>query len=372
MPSTSATATPGQSVSVLLVDDQAIVGHAVHQMLAAPDIAFHFCQDAAAALDTAVRLHPTVILQDLVMPGTDGLTLLQAYRAEPATHQIPVVVLSAEEEPTVKAQAFRLGASDYLVKLPDPVELVARVRHHSRGYRAALERDAAFDRLAELNRDLERKVAERSAELVAGRDALIFGLAKLAEYRDEETGEHLERMCIYVELLARELIARGTPEVTEAWVHTVTRTAALHDIGKVATPDAVLRKPGRLDEDERKIIQMHPCIGGDALLAIKNRWGQNPFLNIAAEITLCHHEKWDGSGYPYGTAGENIPLSARVVALADVYDALTSSRVYKPALSHDEAAQRIVAGAGSHFDPQVVAAFVAVADRFAAVARGER
>lgn len=329
-------------------------------------------QGAAAALGTAIKLRPTVTLQVLMMPGIDGLSLLRAYRAESVTRQIPVVVLSAEEEPAVKAKAFRLGASDYLVKRPDPIEFLARVRHHSRGYRAALERDEAFARLAELNRDLEEKVAERSAELVAGRDALIFGLAKLAEYRDEETGEHLERMCVYVELLARELLARGTPEVTEAWVHTVTRTSVLHDIGKVGTPDAVLRKPGRLDDKERKIVQMHPCIGGDALLAIKNRWGQNPFLNIAAEITLCHHEKWDGSGYPYGTAGENIPLSARVVALADVYDALTSSRVYKPALSHEDAARRIVAGSGSHFDPQVVAAFVAVADRFASVARGER
>src|SRR5262249_1356322 len=148
------------------------------------------------------------------------------------------------------------------------------VRHHSRGYQALRERDEAFARLAELNRDLERKVAERSAELVKGRDTLIFGLAKLAEARDNETGMHLERICLYVEMLGRALRARGAAEVTDGWVETVTRTAVLHDIGKVGTPDAVLKKPGRLTDDERKTIQKHPCIGGDALLAIKTRWGE--------------------------------------------------------------------------------------------------
>jgi putative two-component system response regulator len=363
----------GESVVVLLVDDQAIIGHAVRQMLAPePDIQFHFCQDPLKALEMANAIKPTVILQDLVMPDIDGLTLLKYFRANPATREVPMIVLSSKEEPTTKAQAFALGASDYLVKLPDRIELVARIRHHSRGYRAQLERDDAFARLAELNRDLERKVAERSAELVHGRDTLIFGLAKLAESRDDETGKHLERICAYVELLGRELLARGAAEVTEMWVSTVAKTAALHDIGKVGTPDAVLRKPGSLTPDERKIIQKHPCVGGDALLAIKGRWGENPFLNAATEIALCHHEKWDGSGYPYGLRGADIPLSARVVALADVYDALTSPRVYKPAMSHQEAVAIISTGSGSHFDPQVVAAFEATAERFAAVAAENR
>jgi putative two-component system response regulator len=358
---------------VLLVDDQAIVGHAVRQMLAPEnDIQLHFCQEPLAAVAMADEIRPTVILQDLVMPEIDGLTLLKFFRANAATRETPMIVLSSKEEPATKAQAFALGASDYLVKLPDRIELVARIRHHSRGYRAQLERDEAFARLAELNRDLERKVAERSAELVNGRDTLIFGLAKLAESRDDETGKHLERICAYVEILGGELLARGIPEVTETWVRTVTKTSALHDIGKVGTPDAVLRKPGRLTDDERKIIQKHPCIGGDALLAIKSRWGENPFLNAAAEIALCHHEKWDGSGYPYGLRADNIPLSARVVALADVYDALTSPRVYKPPMSHEDAIAQIQAGAGTHFDPQVVAAFAATADRFAVVAAENR
>ena len=360
---------PSDAVVVLLVDDQAIVGHAVRQMLQPEtDIQLHFCQDPTKAVAMACEIRPTVILQDLVMPEIDGLTLLKLFRANSATRETPIVVLSSKEEPTSKAQAFALGANDYLVKLPDRIELVARIRHHSRGYRARLERDEAYARLAELNRDLEKKVVERSAELVHGRDTLIFGLATLAESRDNETGKHLERISAYVEILALELLARGIPEVTEAWVHTVTKTAVLHDIGKVGTPDAILRKASFLTDEERKIIQKHPCIGGDALLAIKSRWGENPFLNAAVEITLCHHEKWDGSGYPYGLKGDDIPLSARIVALADVYDALVSARVYKPPMTHEEAVGQILSGAGTHFDPQVVAVFSATADRFRTVA----
>jgi putative two-component system response regulator len=362
-----------EAAVVLLVDDQAIVGEAVRQMLAPEsDIQLHFCQEPLKAIEIANKINPTVILQDLVMPDIDGLTLLKYFRANSATREVPMIVLSSKEEATTKAQAFALGANDYIVKLPDRIELVARIRHHSRGYRAQLERDEAYARLAELNRDLERKVIEKSAELVHGRDTLIFGLAKLAESRDDDTGKHLERICAFVEILGRELLARGVPEVTETWVNTVTKTAALHDIGKVGTPDAVLKKPGLLTADERKTIQKHPCIGGDALIAIKGRWGENPFLTAATEIALCHHEKWDGSGYPYGLHAEEIPLSARVVAVADVYDALTNPRVYKPAMGHKEAVAIIVAGAGKHFDPQVVAAFEAAAEQFAKVAEQNR
>src|SRR5512140_2475414 len=162
---------------VLLVDDQAIVGHAVRQMLAPEsDIQLHFCQEPLAAIAMANELRPSVILQDLVMPDIDGLTLLKYFRANSATRETPMIVLSSKEEATTKAQAFGLGANDYIVKLPDRIELVARIRHHSRGYRAQIQRDEAIARLAELNRDLEKKVAERSAELLHGRDTLIFGL----------------------------------------------------------------------------------------------------------------------------------------------------------------------------------------------------
>lgn len=208
-------------------------------------------------------------------------------------------------------------------------------------------------------------------ELAASRGAVIFGLAKLAESRDNDTGLHLERICQYTEVLARR-ISQDDPGLDDQWIDNITATAALHDIGKVATPDAVLLKPGKLDAAERRIIEKHPCTGGDRLIELKHRWGDDPFLITAAEIALAHHEKWDGSGYPFGLQADTIPLSARIVALADVYDALTSKRVYKPSLSHNQARDIIIDGAGSHFDPDMVNAFLEVQKEFRAIARQMR
>jgi len=190
----------------------------------------------------------------------------------------------------------------------------------------------------------------------ASRDAVIFAMAKLAESRDTDTGKHLERICRYVDILAREM-AKDRPELDPQWIQTVTLTAALHDIGKVGIPDAVLCKPGLLTDEERKIIQKHPVIGGDTLMALKRRVEEDTFLETATQIAFAHHEKWDGSGYPFGLARENIALAARIVAVADVYDALTCERVYKKAMPHEKARQIILEGSGTHFDPDVVDAF---------------
>ena len=194
------------------------------------------------------------------------------------------------------------------------------------------------------------------------RDAVIFAMAKLTESRDTDTGLHLERICRYTEIIAREL-SKELAEIDERWIETVRVTAALHDIGKVAVPDAVLKKAGKLTDEERKIIEQHTVAGGDTLFSLWKKWGDDQFLETAVQITLGHHEKWDGSGYPYGLAGEQIALSARIVAVADVYDALTSVRVYKPAMEHEKAVSIIVEGAGSHFDPMVVAAFERVGEQ---------
>jgi PAS domain S-box-containing protein len=211
----------------------------------------------------------------------------------------------------------------------------------------------------------DRKQNEEN--VLRSRDAVIFGMAKLAESRDEETGQHLERICKFVEILARHLAGKFE-EIDEGWIHTITTTAALHDIGKVGIPDAVLQKKGRLTEGEYQVIKKHTHIGGDTLLALKRRWGNDPFLVTAAQIAMSHHEKWDGNGYPFGLVGDNIPLAARIVAVADVYDALTSKRVYKDAMPHEQARAIIVDGAGEHFDPVVVDAFVAVEDVFREIA----
>jgi HD-GYP domain-containing protein (c-di-GMP phosphodiesterase class II) len=224
------------------------------------------------------------------------------------------------------------------------------------------------NRLAEINENLEEIVRRRTAALLQSRSAVILGLAKLAESRDDETGRHLDRIRHYVRILGEQL--KGTdPEINEEFVSTISETAALHDIGKVGIPDDVLLKPGRLTDEQRAVIQKHPLIGGDTLLAVKQRWGDDTFLVTACEIAFAHHERWDGKGYPFGLAGDMIPLSGRIVALADVYDALTTDRVYKSAMPHEEAKRIIIEGSGTHFDPRVVQAFLAAEEEFVAVQR---
>lgn len=215
-------------------------------------------------------------------------------------------------------------------------------------------------------RDLMVGGAQRRRQ---SRRAVVQGLASLAESRDEATGQHLQRIRVFVRLLGMALVGRH-PDIDEDFVGIMEETCALHDIGKVGVPDQVLLKPGPLTDAEREQIRRHPLIGGDTLLAMRKRWGDDDFIVTACEIVFAHHERWDGTGYPFGLAGEVIPIAARVVAVADVYDALTSARVYKEALSHDRAAEIIRAGAGTQFDPMVVEAFVRVEEDFRDVVEG--
>jgi putative two-component system response regulator len=338
---------------VLLVDDQLIIGEAVRRILATePDIEFHFCQRAEDVLAAANRVKPSVILQDLVMPDADGLDLVRLYRSQEETRETPLVVLSSLEQATTKAEAFLRGANDYLVKLPDPVELIARIRYHSRTYRLLQKAKALVEA------EKQRLIAERQAVSIHARNTLIFALAKLAESRDTDTGEHLERIAAYCRVLAEQL--RTTlPELTDEWILNLQLASSLHDIGKVGIPDAVLLKPGKLEPHERQTMERHPEIGAGALDAILARDADDRLLQIARNIAASHHERWDGQGYPRRLRADDIPLEARIVAVADVYDALTSKRVYKPALTHEEAMQIIVAGRGSQFDPQIVDALLA-------------
>lgn len=204
---------------------------------------------------------------------------------------------------------------------------------------------------------LEAEVERNIRESVTARDALIFGLAKLADYRDTDTGSHLERICTYSVILAHQLREVFAEEIDEPWIQRLRVAASLHDIGKVGIPDEILLKPGALTEHQRHVMQRHTLIGADTLIAIRERLGEDELVVMSIEIALSHHERWDGQGYPYGLRGDNIPLSARIVALADVYDALTSARVYKSAMPHEKAAAIIREGRGTQFDPAVVDAF---------------
>ncbi|MBX2851379.1 MAG: HD-GYP domain-containing protein [Phycisphaeraceae bacterium] len=224
--------------------------------------------------------------------------------------------------------------------------------------------------LEAVNAGLEDEVGERTAKHTAARNALIFGLAKLADSRDPETGAHLERLCAFSTVLAEQLQREGNhPEVTDEWIREIRLAAALHDIGKVGVADNVLRKPGRLNEEERAEIERHPQIAADTLLGIYQKMGDDTLIACSVQVALYHHEKWDGSGYPFKLEGEGIPLAARIVAVADVYDALTSKRVYKDAMPHEQACKMINENAGSHFDPVVVQAFERVSDTFEQIKR---
>lgn len=210
--------------------------------------------------------------------------------------------------------------------------------------------------LVRVNKQLEEEVTRRVRQALSTRHAMIFGLAKLADCRDTDTGSHLERISRYCAALARELRPEF-PEIDDAWIERLSLASALHDIGKVGIPDAVLLKPGPLTPDERRLMERHTIIGADTLIAIQRRLGHDDLVSMGLRITLEHHERYDGSGYPFGLAGEGITLAARIVALADVYDALTSKRVYKGAIAHDEVARQLRAASGTQFDPRVVAAF---------------
>jgi len=218
-------------------------------------------------------------------------------------------------------------------------------------------------RLEKKNASLEESLDQSNQSLTRTRNAVIFGLAKLAENRDSDTGQHLDRIREYSTLLSKKL-QESHDEVNSAFIADIGLASALHDIGKVGIPDAVLLKPGKLTAEERKIIEAHPVIGCKCLLSIDKHLGDDNFLAMATEICLTHHEKWDGSGYPLGLSGEDVPLSARIVAVADVYDALTSKRPYKDAMPHEEAHQIIMDGAGTHFDPDIVAIFDVLFDEF--------
>jgi response regulator RpfG family c-di-GMP phosphodiesterase len=229
------------------------------------------------------------------------------------------------------------------------------------------------DRVESQNADMEKEIIERGIRISQTQNAVIFGLAKLAESRDNDTGEHLDRIRSYVLLLAKDLQAKMPKLQEKDFVHNLALASSLHDVGKVGIPDSILLKPGRLTKAEREVMELHTLIGGECLEAIQSRLGENnPFMSLATQIAFYHHERWDGQGYPHGLAKEKIPLAARIVAVADVYDALTSKRPYKDPLSHLESKGIILSGSGSQFDPEVVAAFLRHEDQFESISRGQQ
>ncbi|TPE47517.1 two-component system response regulator [Maribrevibacterium harenarium] len=308
---------------------------------------------------------PDLILLDIMMPDMDGYEVCRRIKADPTMQHIPVIFVSAMSEHVDEEKGLKLGAFDYITKPISPAIVLTRVNN-------ILQLQDAQKALTEQNQLLEQRVRERTAEVHNTQNITIYALASLAETRDNETGNHIRRTQYYVKVLAEDIVANGyhQDELTAENIDLLFRSAPLHDIGKVGIPDAILLKPVKLTEEEFEIMKTHPDLGAQALIEAEKMIGddQTSFLRYAREIAQYHHEKWDGSGYPHGLSGENIPISGRLMALADVYDALISERVYKPAFSHDKAKSIILEGDGKHFDPKVVAAFLRQEQQFMDIA----
>jgi putative two-component system response regulator len=303
---------------------------------------------------------PDLVLLDVMMPGIDGYEVCRRLKANGRTADIPVLFLTARTDTEGERMGLDLGAVDYITKPISPPIVLARVRNH-------LLLKEARDLLADQNAYLEQEVARRIQEIAIVQDVTIMAMSSLCEARDNETGNHIRRTQSYVRTLAERAAAhpKFKEQLPPHAVELMVKSAPLHDIGKVGIPDTILLKPGRLTTPEFARMKEHTRIGKEAIEAAE-RLLESPssFLAAAREIAYCHHEKWDGSGYPAGLRGESIPLSARLMAIADVYDALVSKRVYKPAMPHDQAVEIVAGEAGTHFDPELSAIFLEVAAQF--------
>ncbi len=352
-----------QNSKLLIVDDEPLNLNVLVELFKAEfklAVAKNGDQALQRVADTPA---PDLILLDIMMPGMDGYEVCRRLKADEKTHDIPVIFVTAMGEVQDETRGLELGAVDYITKPISPPIVKARVKNH-------LELKLARDYMKNQNEILERLVAERTAELKLTQDVTIQSLASLAETRDNETGGHIRRTQMYVGALARYLSTQpGYEQFDERTVDLMTKSAPLHDIGKVGVADRILLKPDKLTDEEFAEMKKHPTLGRDALLRAEQMLGStSSFLQLAREIAYSHHEKWDGTGYPDGVQGDAIPLPGRIMAIADVYDALISKRCYKPAFSHEKAVEIICEGRGKHFDPALVDAFVACADEFREIA----
>ncbi len=362
--SSDATETNGvsRSACVMIVDDEKLNIEVVKTYLKEAGFAnFLSTTHSPNAVEMLRQHRPDIVLLDINMPEVTGLEILATMRRDPKLKIIPAIVLTASNDPKIKLQALRLGASDFLAKPVDPSEMTLRVEN-------VLAVKAYQDHLAEYSERLEQQVRIRTEELERSRQEAIHCLARAGEYRDDDTGHHVTRVGRYCGLIALEL---GFPTAS---VELIEQAAQLHDVGKIGIPDSILHKPGKLDPHEYEIIQRHCDIGQriinpltdeeSARLKAHTAIGHqimgsthSPVLRLAAVIAASHHEKWDGSGYPQGLSGEAIPIEGRIVAVADVFDALSSPRPYKEAFPIEKCFNILAEGRGKHFDPKILDAF---------------
>ncbi|PID39433.1 MAG: two-component system response regulator [Proteobacteria bacterium] len=314
------------------------------------------------ALAAAARKPPDLILLDINMPEMDGYEVCEAFKSDLSLKDIPIIFISALDGTDDKVRALKCGGVDYINKPFQMEEVYARVDTH-------LQLSSTQDVLRQFNEKLKDRVAQQVEELTKSQLAMIFALAKLSHTRDDDTGLHLERVQHLCKLLTSAL-AR-TPvfkhAISHEFITTIFHASPLHDLGKVGIADAILLKPERLTHEEFEIMKTHTTLGAATLESVHNQYPKNEFVTMGIEIAKYHHEKWDGSGYPEGLVGEAIPLSARIMALVDMYDALRSRRPYKEPFSHEKATAIITDLSGSHFDPRIVKVFIGIAADFESI-----
>jgi putative two-component system response regulator len=309
-------------------------------------------------------LPPDLVLLDIMMPEIDGYEVCRRLKADARTRHIPVIFLTAMSKSEDEQLGLEVGAVDYITKPISPPVLLARVKTH-------LLLKSSADFLKDKNTYLEGEVYRRTQQMQAIQDVTILTMASLAETRDNETGNHIRRTQYYVKALATKLRdhPRFTQFLNDRSIDLLFKSAPLHDIGKVGIPDRILLKPGKHTPEEFEIMKTHTTLGRDAIEQAERRLGTPvEFLSVAKEIAYSHQEKWDGSGYPEGLSGDAIPVSARLMAIADVYDALISRRVYKPPFPHEKAVAIIAEGRGKHFDPDMTDAFLEICEEFLTIA----
>lgn len=357
-----------RTAEILIVDDDQALARLLHHHLGRrgyDKVAVE--TDPTRAIPAIFRQQPDLVLLDIYMPGVSGLEILATIRSDPVFANMPIIVLTADGDVETKIEALELGANEFLQKPINPAELIPRVHH-------VLANRAYQEQLRRYSRELELAVARRTEELEISRQELIRCLARAAEYRDDDTGHHVVRVGRYARVIAARL--GYDPEQLDE----LELAAQLHDVGKIGIPDAVLLKPGRLTPEEYDVIQKH-CgfgkkivqqFGHDELAYIRQHaengskildTGSSPIMALAKVIALTHHERWDGSGYPLGLAATDIPLEGRIVAVADVFDALSTKRCYKPSFPITKCFTILEEGRGQHFDPDVLDAFFAAREQ---------
>jgi putative two-component system response regulator len=319
-------------------------------------------EDGAQALRIARSEVPALVLLDINMPGMDGYQVCAEFKKEPKLAAVPVIFISANEDTEDKVKAFEAGGADYITKPFQAAEVTARVSAHMLNHRLQMELDKHV-------RGLELLVKAQVKEIADSQAATIVALAKLSEYRDEDTGDHILRIQHYCKALAEELVKEGVfAEIDSVFIEDIFRASPLHDIGKVGIPDSILLKPGRLTPEEFQIMKNHTVIGAETLVAVNQRYPGNSFVRMGMEIARSHHEFWDGGGYPDNLSGEAIPLSARILTLADQFDALRNKRPYKPAFDAEKTFKILTEGDDrskpTHLDPRILSAFKNIAPRF--------